>query len=340
MVKNLFCFRRVFLGRVSHLILFLVQIDASSLQACPIELNDLRSSASQANFKSLPQVVHHLLQPGERCKATVEGIPGPYELISITEEFQGEKATNYFTPEQKKATLVSICNGIFKDSEGNLINTKGKKNFVMDQVGNFYIEGHLHGFHSSFLSGAPVAMAGEIEVLNGKIIFMSSESGHYAPPQNCIFQSVLELRKKGVHYPFGILDRGEVVKRLQENIAVKSIIETLTEIKNALPNGVSCEGIESPDWPKLEVIARSVSYFGLALKIVYPNALCLPQVKRENPLIQLISEEQIMEMKNFAEKNGLSLEIDYFSPLESWSFLINFQDPTFQLDPSELNKFK
>jgi len=52
--------------------------------------------------------------------------------------------------------------------------------------------------HSSFLGGYDVACAGEIEVVNGTLLSVNNNSGHYTPPPVCLVALVDRLRKGGV----------------------------------------------------------------------------------------------------------------------------------------------
>ncbi len=61
----------------------------------------------------------------------------------------------------------------------------------------FQAVGEFH--HSSFLSGKPVASAGEIEVANGDVIEISNKSGHYKPEQELNKQVLNELNNQGVN---------------------------------------------------------------------------------------------------------------------------------------------
>jgi hypothetical protein len=77
----------------------------------------------------------------------------------------------------------------------------GRAMFVMDEHGNFYASleqdvGRLH--HSSFLSGAPVAGAGEIEVIDGIPTLITRKSGHYLPTEEQLSQVRDMLREQGI----------------------------------------------------------------------------------------------------------------------------------------------
>jgi len=73
----------------------------------------------------------------------------------------------------------------------------GPRIFVMDGNGYFYVgtasNGKFH--HSSFLSGGPIAAAGEIVVAQeGKIKMISNVSGHYKPGAAFLWQAVQQLK--------------------------------------------------------------------------------------------------------------------------------------------------
>jgi hypothetical protein len=70
----------------------------------------------------------------------------------------------------------------------------------MDQNGDNYTDPQrimeLH--HSSFLSGDPVAAAGELEIAHGRVLAHSRESGHYKPTKEHHEQFINEMHKKGI----------------------------------------------------------------------------------------------------------------------------------------------
>lgn len=73
--------------------------------------------------------------------------------------------------------------------------------FVMDGYGNLYAStvhaaGRFH--HSSFLGGAPVAGAGEIQVVDGRLTTLTDQSGHYMPGRSLTLQTVHRLGEQGV----------------------------------------------------------------------------------------------------------------------------------------------
>lgn len=84
----------------------------------------------------------------------------------------------------------------------------GRAIFVMDEHGNFYAmseaqfrkaNGSLERLqHSSFLSGNPVASAGEMMVDNGTPVLMNRRSGHYQPDLPHLQQAIDEMKVKGV----------------------------------------------------------------------------------------------------------------------------------------------
>ena len=69
--------------------------------------------------------------------------------------------------------------------------------FVMTGDGTIFMApAEKVNHHSSFVSGNPVAAAGTIEVSEGTILLMTSESGHYQPPKEFLEQLVRELKKR------------------------------------------------------------------------------------------------------------------------------------------------
>jgi len=73
--------------------------------------------------------------------------------------------------------------------------------YVMDADGTLYANQHRVGLfhHSSFLSGADIAAAGEIKVTGGKVEYVTNKSGHYEPKRKHLVQVLNELQARGVN---------------------------------------------------------------------------------------------------------------------------------------------
>jgi hypothetical protein len=72
--------------------------------------------------------------------------------------------------------------------------------FVMDERGNIYASkyqavGDFH--HSTLASGRPVAGAGEMTVIDGRVQSLTSASGHYQPTPTHMRQVVDEIGRSG-----------------------------------------------------------------------------------------------------------------------------------------------
>ncbi|MFC7428215.1 hypothetical protein [Nocardia tengchongensis] len=119
------------------------------------------------------------------------------------------QSVRYLTPEERQSFQLTIHDGKLYDATGTLFDTTtsathfndGRAIFVMDENGTLYASkfhspGEFH--HSSFLSGAPVAGAGEFEVVNGEIRFLTDSSGHYRPGQKFSNQVIDQLRSEGL----------------------------------------------------------------------------------------------------------------------------------------------
>ena len=70
--------------------------------------------------------------------------------------------------------------------------------FAMDMMEYIYVgdpkAGRFH--HSTFMSGKPVLCAGELQVLGGRITFISNESGHYMPSTQDLMACVGVLQNR------------------------------------------------------------------------------------------------------------------------------------------------
>lgn len=78
--------------------------------------------------------------------------------------------------------------------------------YVMSQEGNLYVSSHSIGYrhHSSLLAGRNVAGAGEMQVRNGRLLWLSNKSGHYQPSVVHLLQTLSQLQKAGVPMTFSV----------------------------------------------------------------------------------------------------------------------------------------
>jgi hypothetical protein len=130
---------------------------------------------------------------------------------------------DYLDETQRAQYKVTIQNGLICDAQGKPFDTRyatlayrgrygnevlpGRAIFVMDGKGEIFIcnrwaQGKFH--HSSFLSGAPVAAAGDIHIDGGVVKVISRASGHYEPTPDQLSQFAERLRSQGVRAAFKI----------------------------------------------------------------------------------------------------------------------------------------
>ncbi|MCP4346294.1 MAG: hypothetical protein GY795_12305, partial [Desulfobacterales bacterium] len=145
-----------------------------------------------------------------------------YKTTPMDNEFAGEhyygneiwpeSRVEYLDDVARQAYKVKIIDGKFYDLTGKLFDTsvarpsvftgEGMAIYAMDDMGNIYVSNyHVSGkfHHSSFLSGRPVAAAGQISVENGIIKTITRKSGHYRPKKEFFEQFIKELGERGVN---------------------------------------------------------------------------------------------------------------------------------------------
>lgn len=94
----------------------------------------------------------------------------------------------YFDAKQREERRITFQNGLVYDHAGNpILNSKSKHqnhwNYVMDGAGNFYLFDeftHPEIRHSSIFAGGPVAGGGNIQIVNGRVVYIDADSGHYS----------------------------------------------------------------------------------------------------------------------------------------------------------------
>lgn len=115
----------------------------------------------------------------------------------------------YYTIEKRLRSMLFYKNGLFVDYKQIPVHTFRdfmlgdynieQERFVMDEYGNIFL--NLSGQnvkHSFFLAGKPVAAAGWMQIIHGKLTNMFVDSGHYRPNFIQNLQIVIELLKRGV----------------------------------------------------------------------------------------------------------------------------------------------
>ncbi len=147
------------------------------------------------------------------------GTTTPHKTHPLDPGFVGEHLPNnhiwgtqvdYLDEHRRRDHQLHVRDGSLYDNDGRPFDTSsggsvhsggGRAIFVMDEHGNIYASNHhapgrFH--HSSFLAGQPVAGAGELRVIDGKLEVLSDQSGHYRPPREFTRQVVEHLRSLGV----------------------------------------------------------------------------------------------------------------------------------------------
>jgi hypothetical protein len=129
---------------------------------------------------------------------------------------RGERRVTYDrTQEQRDKTKVTLSGAELKRADGKPVDTKdsstahsgnGVEIFVTSATGVLHMASHVVGkyHHSSLLAGATVAMAGEMKVTGGRIVWMSNKSGHYTPSAAHFVQFLHHLDKAKVPLDFGV----------------------------------------------------------------------------------------------------------------------------------------
>lgn len=140
-----------------------------------------------------------------------------YELFPMYPQYRGEEhgqgahgtVVRYLTDEERAGHLLHVRDGLLVDVEGrpldpDLANHPHRNGFAMYVLAPdgrvYYTFDHVQGafHHSSLLAGAPVAAAGDMTILDGRLLEISNSSGHYRPPPRSLDQILDRLREMGV----------------------------------------------------------------------------------------------------------------------------------------------
>lgn len=125
--------------------------------------------------------------------------------------WSGRGPVKYLNESERQPFRLQSRDGKLCDANGNPFDTSsgasvhrgggGRAIFVMDENGtifasNYQEVGRFH--HSSFLSGGPVAGAGELQVTNGTPELLTLRSGHYKPTPEMTQAVYQRLQDMGV----------------------------------------------------------------------------------------------------------------------------------------------
>jgi hypothetical protein len=184
-------------------------------------LQNIKTGAVQTTKNAIKSVRESVgkffekINSNERGSLTLKGTK--YQTTPLLKDFVGEETgkvfgskVKYLSKAERSIYELFVKDGKLFDSSGNLFDTTtsssihsggGKAIFVMNKSGKIYasptqVLGKFH--HSSFLSGKPVAAAGELTVVNGVIKEISRKSGHYQPSVKINSQILTELERRGI----------------------------------------------------------------------------------------------------------------------------------------------
>ncbi len=110
--------------------------------------------------------------------------------------------TKYLSAEERENYRVILKDGRYFKTDGVPADFPSDHvmNYVMDQAGNFYIfDQKVANYirHSSIFSGGPIGGAGEMRIVNGTLISINANSGHYPGSLTVIDQILKELQASG-----------------------------------------------------------------------------------------------------------------------------------------------
>jgi YD repeat-containing protein len=138
----------------------------------------------------------------DRYTITARLLP-EYVGDDILEDALGRR-TMAFDEDARKRHRLRVRGGRLVRSDGARLDTGGSPFMIVlapdgelyAAQGDYSSDVKVH--HSSFLAGAPVAAAGEVVVQDGKVVRVTSRSGHYKPPMCLLDQLRAELERRGV----------------------------------------------------------------------------------------------------------------------------------------------
>ena len=113
-------------------------------------------------------------------------------------KIDAEQGLHYLTAAEQTRFEVHLC-GDGKLCRENGAELDGTAIYVMNRDGRIFVGPTDRKMkHSTLAGGAAVAAAGTVRVVNGRIEFIDSWSGHYAPEPRFLLQAIERLQFLGV----------------------------------------------------------------------------------------------------------------------------------------------
>jgi hypothetical protein len=261
--------------------------------------NILRKSIHSEGFSPVDTVRVRIAEHDEYLQELSQN----KQLRKIDDAYQEFKIIK-FTPEQLLDRKLIYDNNFLK-LNGNIADTSnqtskdkiGVQMFVMSKEGNIYIENHQNFLfidneninHGSLLDDKPVEMAGLIGITNGKITYISNESGHYKPQDLDIYRGIKHLLKIMPH----ALDKNCVISiKGKYSLNINDFISSMEEIqKNGKPLHENLRNLR---------IDRYKNYKKKLQTKAFINAIRINDDKTFNDLINVVNKDYILatSMKN------------------------------------------
>lgn len=132
-----------------------------------------------------------------------------YKSYQLLPQFYHDTA-DYLDSILRRRLQLRVRDGRLVDDSGALLAPDGEQNgmYVMSPAGEVYTSFGLQSIdarntykdlrHSSLVAGSPVAAAGMLTVAHGRLIRLTNESGHYAPPPSSLTCMIDRLASLGV----------------------------------------------------------------------------------------------------------------------------------------------
>lgn len=164
----------------------------------------------ESNCHAVPTIVDEkLLDDDSKIRSHIE-----YDTVPMGSNEKGRanflknmdrmNGVPYLDAKKRQKYRAKIASGLMYTANGSLLGWSlicrpTVYLYVMDKSGNFFVGSDkdvIH--HSAFLAGEPVASAGHIKIMNGKVQMISNESGHYKSDFTHFQQAIVELERNGV----------------------------------------------------------------------------------------------------------------------------------------------